>query len=142
VEGLIKAQVLMLENRGKRLSVINFHGVARPGSKLDTPQRINHAKKLRLIWDSLPNPAKILCGDFNMYPDIESMKMLEGCGKNLIREFNIQNTRNEQSWKKYPGSRQTFADFTFVSPQIKVKTFEVPYNEVSDHLPMILEFGI
>lgn len=142
VEGWTKAQVLTVENGGQKLSVINFHGVAQPGGKLDTLQRIKHLKRLQLIWDSLGDSAKILCGDFNMLPDIESIKMLESRSKNLIKEFNIQNTRNELSWRKYPDSRQTFADFTFVSPELKVRAFEVPYNEVSDHLPMILQFDI
>ncbi|MDR3642610.1 MAG: endonuclease/exonuclease/phosphatase family protein [Candidatus Doudnabacteria bacterium] len=138
-EGWTKAQVLKLEHLGGAFFVINFHGVAQPGNKLDTPQRLAHAKRLRLIWDSLDG-GKILCGDFNMYPEIESIKLLEERSRNLIKEFNVQNTRNNLSWAKYPGGRQTFADFTFVSSEIKVKNFEVPYNEVSDHLPMILEF--
>jgi endonuclease/exonuclease/phosphatase family metal-dependent hydrolase len=142
VEGWVKAQILSVEKDSRKLSVINFHGVGQPGDKTDTPQRINHAKKLGLIWDSLGVGAKILCGDFNMYPDIESIRIIESFGRNLIKDFKIQNTRNELSWKKYPDSHQTFADFTFVSSEVKVKTFEVPYNEVSDHLPMILEFTI
>jgi exonuclease III len=141
VEGWVKVQTLTLENQGKRLSIINFHGVGQPGNKLDTPQRAGHAKKLQLIWDSLLDSAKILCGDFNLNPDTESIKMLETKGKNLIKEFNIQNTRNEISWKRY-NNIQHFADYTFVSPEVKVKNFEVPYNEVSDHLPMILEFSL
>jgi len=142
VEGWTKAQVITLENKNHKFSIINFHGVAQPGDKQDTPQRIMHAQKLGLIWDSLPGAKKILCGDFNMYPNTESIKILESLGKNLITEFGIKNTRNEISWKNNPGSRQTFADFTFVSSGIKIKNFEVPYNEVSDHLPMILEFEL
>jgi hypothetical protein len=30
----------------------------------------------------------------------------------------------------------------FVSPEIKVKSFKVPDVEISDHLPMILDFEI
>jgi|SRR3989344_7004289 len=142
VEALIKAQALSLETAGKKFLIMNFHGVAQPGDKLDTPRRIAHARKLVKIWASRPEAAKILCGDFNMHPDNESIKILDGLGKNLIKQFKIRNTRNEVSWKKYPGSRQTFADYVFVSPEIKVNDFKVPYNEVSDHLPMILEFEV
>jgi endonuclease/exonuclease/phosphatase family metal-dependent hydrolase len=142
VEGWTKVQVLTLETNGKKFTVFNFHGVAQPGNKLDTPQRIQNSKRLGLIWDSLLDSEKILCGDFNLYPEIESIKILESRARNLIKEFNIQNTRNQVSWDKYPESHQKFADFTFVSPDLKVKSFEVPYNEVSDHLPMILEFEI
>lgn len=141
VEGWVKAQVLTMENQGQKFSVINFHGVAQPGNKLDTPQRIEHCKKIRVIWDSLPSQAKILCGDFNLMPETQSIKILETVTKNLIKSYKIKTTRNKISWKRYDNI-QHFADFTFISPEIKVKTFKVPYNEVSDHLPMILEFTI
>lgn len=143
VEGWVKAQALIIAQEGKEFAVINFHGAAHPGDKSDTPQRLEHSRRLRLIWDSLGEQVpKILCGDFNMMPETESIKMLDAKGKNLIKEFKIQNTRNEISWRKYPGSKQTFADYTFVSSEIKVNNFEVPYNEVSDHLPMLLDFSL
>jgi endonuclease/exonuclease/phosphatase family metal-dependent hydrolase len=74
-------------------------------------------------------------------PETESIKMLDNLGTNLIKEFKINNTRNEISWKKYH-NRQSFADYIFVSPDIRVNKFEVPYNLVSDHLPLVLEFGL
>ena len=142
VEGWTKAQVITLSVNGGAVSVINYHGVAQPGTKLDTPQRLSHMRKLQEVWQSLGNGPKILCGDFNLFPETQSIKLLEGLGRSLIKEFNIENTRNELSWKKYPGSKQKFADYTFVSPGVNVESFDVPYNEVSDHLPMIMEFKI
>ena len=59
--------------------------------------------------------------------------------KNLIKEFKIPTTRNEISWAKYE-NKQLFADFVFVSPDVKITNFSVPNNEISDHLPLILEF--
>lgn len=141
VEGWTKAQVLTIEYGGKNVCVVNYHGVAQPGHKQDTPARLEHSKKLALIWDSLGEAGKILCGDFNMYPEIESIKILEQKGRNLIKEFKIQNTRNEISWEKYPNNKQTFADYVFISSELKVNSFQVPYNHVSDHLPLILEFS-
>jgi endonuclease/exonuclease/phosphatase family metal-dependent hydrolase len=38
--------------------------------------------------------------------------------------------------------KQPFADYIFITPDIKVKNFEVPDLEISDHLPMILDFDI
>ena len=136
----VKAQVVQLESQGKDLAVVNFHGISKPGDKLDTPERLDQSKKLGEIWNSLQG-GKILIGDFNLDPNTESLKMLAGLGKNLIAEFNIKNTRNEVSWSRHE-SKQMFADYAFTSGDIKVKGFEVPYNEVSDHLPMILEFEL
>lgn len=141
VEGKTIAQILTLNINQFYFNIINYHGPAQPGDKLDNEQRIEISKKLKSIWEILPEENKILCGDFNLMPDTQSIKILENCGFNLIRDYNIQNTRNEISWAKYH-NRQSFADFIFISKSIKVKSFTVPYNLVSDHLPMIFEFEI
>jgi len=83
---------------------------------------------------------------------IESLKMFESKGfRNLIKDFKIPTTRNEYAWKHafekrglnrpYFG-KQLFADYVFVSPEVKVNKFEVSKIEISDHLPMILDFEI
>lgn len=142
VEGHFKVQILALGQQDKIFSIMNFHGIALPGDKRDSPQRLLQSEQLVKVWQSLATPAKILCGDFNLNPDTKSIGILDKVSHNLIKEFNIQNTRNQISWDKYPGSKQHFADYTFVSNAVKVKSFEVPYNEVSDHLPMVLQFEI
>ena len=133
-------QRVELRTAGKIVNVCNYHGTAYPGDKLDTPQRLEQAQKINRILSGLTG-SKILCGDFNLTANIESIKILEQGMRNLISEFNITNTRNEISWNKYQ-NKQHFADFTFVSPEVKVQSFEVPYNTVSDHLPMILDFSL
>lgn len=135
------AQALELEFSAGNLWVINFHGIFWPGDKLDTPKRLRQSKILINFMKKLKGP-KILCGDFNLMPNTESIKMLERAGMvNLIRKYKIKNTRNSVSWKRY-GHRQYFADFTFVTPEVRVKNFKVPYNLASDHLPMVVEFSL
>lgn len=133
-------QYAVLDLAGKEFLVCNVHGKWHPGEKLDTPERIEQSKII-LEFLAKYNLPKIVCGDFNLMPQTESIKMLEGELRNLISEFNIKNTRNEISWMTY-NNIQNFADYTFVSRELKVDFFEVPYNEVSDHLPMILGFKI
>jgi hypothetical protein len=139
-------QYLELESPNGRLWVGSVHGKTRPGNKNDTKTRI---KQSRTIIDFFKDKkgAKIIGGDFNLNPDTRSVKMLEKTGyKNLIKDFDIKNTRNEISWKQFqdnPGYiKQHFADFVFVSGDVKVNKFEVPYMEISDHLPLILNFEI
>lgn len=141
VDALVKAQIIKVAQGGKKLAIINFHGIAEPGDKLDTPERIGQSNLLAQIWKSLGEGAKILTGDFNLMPQTESVSILENCGRNLIKDFGIQSTRNKISWERF-SNKQSFADYCFVSPDVKVKSFAVPYNEISDHLPMILEFEI
>ncbi|MDO8577115.1 MAG: hypothetical protein Q7R82_02105 [Candidatus Daviesbacteria bacterium] len=126
--------------QGKKFTIVNIHGTAFPGTKLDTKLRLEHSSKIKKFLDSKED-AKILVGDFNLLPETQSIKIFEGNMRNLIKEFNIQRTRSKLSPFYGRTDFQKFADFIFVSNKVKVESFEVPKLEISDHLPMILEFS-
>lgn len=128
-------QYLNFLYKGRQFTVGNYHGIWLPNSKADSETRIQQSLKIN---DFIKHQSgeKIICGDFNLAQNTKSVEILEESLDNLIRKFNIQTTRN----KYFPGEEK-FADYTFVSKKIKVKSFEVPQIEVSDHLPMILEFS-
>lgn len=130
-------QVIRFKASGKDYSIFNFHGIWYPGDKLDTPRRIAQSKKVKALLKKEKN-RKILIGDFNLYPETESLKILEDGMVNLIKTFHIKTTR-VQDLKKH-GRIQYWADYALVSPEINVKKFEVPQIEISDHLPLIMEF--
>lgn len=119
--------------------IYNFHGIAYPGDKLDTAKRLEQSRNLVNML-AKEDKKKILCGDFNLMPNTESIRMIEETMENLITKFNIPKTRSKIS--KYYGTpdEQKYADFTFVSSDIKVAGFEVPDVPISDHLPMVLHF--
>ena len=125
---------------GKKIAVCNFHGTAFPGTKLDTEKRLLQSENIRNFLNR-ETYAKILCGDFNLLPDTESMRILEKSLTNLIRTFNISQTRSSLSPYYGTPTEQKFADYALVSPDITVKDFRVPDILISDHLPMILEFA-
>ena len=126
---------------GVDVLLANAHGKWHPGTKLDTPERLEQSKIITTFLKTQSGP-KILCGDFNLMPNTESIGLVEQAGlKNLVKEFNITNTRNEISWREHH-NKQAFADYAFTSADIKVNSLSAPYNEVSDHLPLILEFSI
>lgn len=161
-----KLQYVRFEKNGAPYTLANVHGIAFPGTKRDTPERIAQSQK---IVDFLAAEAgeKILGGDFNLMPNTESIRMIERAGpvvvsgrpdtmsgqermspesyywaglRNLITDFRVPTTRNQLSYGQYPeAERQYFADFAFVSPAIRVIDFQVPQIEISDHLPLILE---
>ncbi len=130
-------QYVNLEFQSRNYLVINIHGLWYPGTKVDTSARLEQSKKI-LEFAGRFQSSKIIVGDFNLFPDTESIKMFDRDYKNLIQEYIITNTRNEVSWKNNDNI-QHFADFAFVSRDVQVVSFEVPYNLVSDHLPMILQ---
>jgi len=145
-------QKMKLKKGNLTFVIGGVHGKAAPGSKKDTKLRLNQSKTILDSFDLKKEPT-IIGGDFNLMPESQSIKMFEGQGyRNLIKEFGITSTRNHLAWKqakeieakggrKYYGI-QNFADYVFVSPDIKVKNFDVPDVEISDHLPLILDFEV
>lgn len=126
---------------GKTYLLVNTHTLAYPGSKRDTPARLEQSQKI-IEFLNTKKGAKILCGDFNLEPDTKSIRLIEDSGmRNLIKEYNIKDTRGPINHKLYEGiSKQRFADYVFVDGDIKALDFQCPYVAISDHLPMILEF--
>jgi len=124
------------------LQVINFHGLSKPGAKMDDPDRLRQSRGLIEFMAGKPGP-KIIGGDLNLMPDTESVGMFAKNGyRDLIADFKIPTTRNRLVWDKYPDSKQYYSDYVFVSPEVKVKEFSVPQNEISDHLPLIVDIQI
>lgn len=120
---------------GKTYSIFNVHGLWNGQGKNDSPERIAQSQKIKDFVDSINTP-KILCGDFNLRPDTQSIKILEENMQNLIKLHDIQSTRTSY----YP-KEEKFADYIFTSEDIKVNRFDVLKHEVSDHAPLFLEFN-
>ncbi|MEM3215979.1 MAG: endonuclease/exonuclease/phosphatase family protein [Candidatus Micrarchaeaceae archaeon] len=118
----------------KSYEIANFHGLWQNSSKADSPERIIQSQNILRALSKLQNPV-ILCGDFNLLPDTESIAVLEKSMKNLIKEYKITNTRSPLYTKEH-----RYADYIFVSRDIKVSDFRVLDDTVSDHLPLLLEF--
>jgi hypothetical protein len=140
------ASYIILKKSVSTINLLNVHGKVIPGDKNDTSIRLKQSEIIIDFMKDKEGP-KIIGGDFNLIPDTKSVAMFEEAGyRNLIKDFNIKNTRNEISWKQFqdkPGYiKQHFADYVFVSRDVKVNKFDVPYIEISDHLPLILDFEI
>lgn len=136
-------QRMSIKKGNSNLHIANVHGKTHPGHKLDTSTRI---KQSQAIIDFLKNKkgSKIIGGDFNLLPKTKSVNLFEQNGYlDLIKKFSIKDTRGKINKKIYQGSDiQYYADYCFISNNVKVKSFTVPNIEISDHLPLILEFEI
>jgi len=125
--------------QGSRFGICNIHGISRPVDKKDTAVRIQQSTKLIKHITKMPG-IKILGGDFNTLPDEKSITMFETAGyKSLIKDFAVNTTRNRYVWERYPKNKMYFSDYVFVERGTKLKSFDVPGIEVSDHLPMVVE---
>lgn len=120
---------------GKVYSILNVHGLWNGKGKTDTEDRISQSQRIKLFMSTLHNPI-VLCGDFNLHPETESLKMLDENMINLIKTHGVTSTRSHNYTKE-----EKFADYILVSSDIKVKEFKVMQEPVSDHLPLWLEFS-
>jgi endonuclease/exonuclease/phosphatase family metal-dependent hydrolase len=122
---------------GGSLLVGNYHGIARPGTKLDTEDRLEQSREVRRIADAHAGPV-VLIGDFNLLPETESVRLLAAGLRNLVIERAIPSTRSRLNPYHGTPQEQPHADYAFVSPALPVADFRVPDVCVSDHLPMVL----
>jgi endonuclease/exonuclease/phosphatase family metal-dependent hydrolase len=125
---------VVVKEKDKDVLIANFHGFWKPGAKKDTKESLEQSDKINEFLKSFNGP-KILCGDFNLGPDTESMKKLEKDLLNLITIYNVRNTRS-----KFYTRNEKFADYILISSDINVKEFSVIDRHVSDHLPLYLDF--
>lgn len=124
---------------GRHMYVCNVHGISRPGDKLDTPGRLRQSREM-LKFFADKDASVIFGGDFNLLPETESVKMFtDHRYTNLIDRYHIATTRNRHAWEQHPDNKQYYADYVFSSPELAIQQFHVPQNEISDHLPLIVE---
>jgi endonuclease/exonuclease/phosphatase family metal-dependent hydrolase len=112
--------------------IINVHGLWNGQGKTDSPERLQQSATIKSFIDTLETPV-IVCGDFNLRPDTQSLALLEEDLINLNRVHQIQSTRT--SWYS---KEEKFADYILVSKNLNVDHFSVLPDEVSDHAPLLL----
>lgn len=130
-----------IEHNGKRLLVINVHGFWNPAPKTDTPERIKQSEMI-ISFVKKYNLPVILVGDFNLEMNTKSVNMFQEFGfRNLVKDTGVKTTRSNLYDIKWRNT-DPFADYIFVSDNVIVKDFKVLPDEISDHLPLYLEFEV
>jgi len=123
------------ENRA--VSITHMHGLRDLNGKMDTPERADQARKLLGLSRQLaaPDDLAVICGDFNVEPDSETLSILTEAGMaELVTRHGFESTRT--SHYKKPGR---FADYMLIDREDAVKSFDVIHDpEVSDHCPLVL----
>lgn len=115
--------------------VFNFHGLWNGKGKDDCEERIEQSKKLAQYIQGFEGK-RILCGDFNLSPETESLRILEALPlRNLVKEYGVTSTRTP-----FYDKENKYADYILVSEDVKVIDFRVLPDVVSDHAPLAIEF--
>jgi hypothetical protein len=124
--------------KDRTVCVAHMHGLRDLQGKIDTPERAEQARKLVSIATRIVerNDPLIVCGDFNVEPQSETLKILSEAGlTDLVTTRTNQGTRSSHYRK--PGK---YADYMLVNAQVTVLDFKVVFEpEVSDHCPLVLE---
>lgn len=137
------AAYVQLQRGLEQVHLCNVHGTSRPTDKRDTPGRYRFTRGVvEYLQDK--KGAKIVGGDINVFPENKCLQVFETNGyRDLIRGYGVTNTRNHYVWDRYPQNpRQYYSDYAFVSSDVRVNSFTVPDVEVSDHLPLLLDFSV
>lgn len=120
------------------VSIIHTHGLRDLKGKMDTPERLIQAHKLADLVKSIAEPGDriVLCGDFNVEPDSETLRILRQIGLNDLVTGGGHTSTRTSHYKK----PSRFADYMLVNDAVAVKRFEIVTDpEVSDHCPLLLE---
>ncbi|EKU99233.1 metal-dependent hydrolase [Leptolyngbya sp. PCC 7375] len=123
--------------RNRPVCIAHMHGLRDLRGKMDTPERAEQAHKFLSITTQVAEEDDpiILCGDFNVEPDSETLKILSAAGlTELVTIRTTKGTRN--SYYKKSGR---YADYMLVNSKVDVLDFKVVFDpEVSDHCPLVL----
>ena len=118
----------ILDVEGKKLQIINIHGCWNKDKKDDDRTIFQMEKILSHIRYDIPS---IVVGGIEKL----SKEMI-----NLIEKYNIKSTRPKFDDGLDKGN--LVCDYIFVNDKVKVNDFRVIDTNISDHLPLILDFSI
>ena len=130
-------QNTILEIDGKEVQRINVHGLWNKDKVGDERTIKQSLFILDHIRDDIP---VIVAGDFNLLPNTESIEILNRRLINLIDKYNIKTTRPK--FRDGLDIGDVICDYIFVNDLVKVNNLIVIKSDVSDHLPIVLDFDI
>lgn len=127
-------QEVVLDVNGTKLTVFNTQGIWGTDGA-DNERRL--ALSDTIVSQIAHKDPVVLCGDFNVRMDTESIAKIEKHLANvfkdkLVTSFNLRH-------KKQPCFATAVVDAIFVSQTVRVLSQEVSCADVSDHLPFIIK---
>lgn len=125
----------IVEVDNKKLNILNYHGHHIDAHKLGDEETMRQVVQIADYIKELDG-AVILCGDFNLAPDSESIKYLDGILHNLSIEYALKTTRSNLTYKN------EVCDYIFANDDIVVNDFSMDETIISDHNALILDFDI
>lgn len=126
-------QHVEVECSGQTLHILNHHGHHVPGHKDGNDETLRQCKLIVDYMEDLDGQI-VLCGDFNLNSDSESLGYIDKKFTNHTKEKEVITTRTNLTHKTEA------CDYIFTNQKIEVKTFNVLDDVVSDHKALVVEF--
>lgn len=120
------------------LRILNYHGIWTK-DKMGNETTVNACKRISEIAAEVEYPS-IICGDFNLFPDTESMRVFEDKYVNLMNKFDIRTTRPDSN--AFKDNKRNVVDYVLCSKGLQVNDLTVIESDVSDHLPVVVDFEL
>jgi endonuclease/exonuclease/phosphatase family metal-dependent hydrolase len=120
---------------GAMVHILNLHGRLVKGEQGRFQSEVADYNFARIAEyaATLKGPI-ILSGDFNLVKEATSLQALKDIGlTNLNDVYNISEARNEFSWRPTEAVAHVF-----INDQVIVNDYKVARDNVSDHLPLVL----
>lgn len=114
-------------------AIINVHGMWQGSIKTDTEAKIEQSYKILDLAEKVQG-LKVICGDFNMLPNTQAIRIFQDRYTDLIQEHDIKSTRSSLYTKELK-----YSDYAFLEKEVPIHNFSVPNIVASDHLPLFLE---
>lgn len=131
-------QICQLDINQQIYTLANLHGIwGLDGG--DNPARL--AMSQIIVEEIKSKPKVILAGDFNLKPNTQTIANIEQHLVNVFKD-ELDNTFNlaRKDLVNYPGYATAVVDMVFTSSDIQIINHICPQVDVSDHLPLIMEF--
>jgi endonuclease/exonuclease/phosphatase family metal-dependent hydrolase len=128
-------QVAKVNAGGKTLNILNHHGYHIVGTKDGDDETMRQMRIIADIIKNLDGPI-IMCGDFNLAPKSKSLGLINKELANLSIKNGLKRTYNRLS------AVHEVCDYIFVNDDIKVRSFKMSDELLSDHKALILEFDL
>jgi len=130
-------QHVVIPFRNEKLHVFNMHGIWGKGGD-DTSERIRMSNII--VNEIKEKDLTVLMGDFNLKPHTTTISNIEKHMKSVFKG-DLASTFNMKH-KTDPGYATAVVDMFFVSPDITIVSKSSPPDDVSDHLPFVVEIEI
>jgi len=128
-------QLVAVQTENGLLTILNHHGHHVPDTKAGNDETVRQMGLVADVIDGLEG-AVIMCGDFNLKPDSQSLAVINDRLANLSVKNGLKSTYSQF------GSVSGVCDYIFVNGSVKVRRFETSDALVSDHNALILEFDL